>query len=162
MGISNKTEQAELIAIRGKGEALLGRETAIKLGVLKIGGDISAMIEIKQTLQQKCPKVFEPSYRTHRPNLRPVVQPLKCIPFNLRKAVEWKITELMDMDMIEPVSGPTPWVNPEVIVPKANSEIRLCLYMRQANCAIVREHYPIPTADEILQGIYGSNIFSRI
>ncbi len=56
--ISNRTEQAEFIVIRGKGEPLLGRETAIKLGVLKIGADISAMIELKQALQQKYPEVF--------------------------------------------------------------------------------------------------------
>lgn len=135
VNISNKTEQAEFIVIRGKGEPLLGRETAIKLGVLKIGADISAVMEIKQALQQKYPEVFSGvgKLNTNQVNLhidqsvKPVAQPLRRIPFNLRRAVEQRIKELMDMDIIEPVSGPTPWVNPVVIVPKANSEIRLCL-----------------------------------
>ncbi|KAF7699154.1 hypothetical protein HF521_003896, partial [Silurus meridionalis] len=93
------------------------------------------------------------------PSVKPVAQPLRRITFNLRGAVQQKIKELVDMDIIEHVKGPTPWVNPLVIVPKANSEIRLCLDMRQANRAIVRERYPIPTVDEILQGINGSTIF---
>ncbi|KAF7709013.1 hypothetical protein HF521_018070, partial [Silurus meridionalis] len=96
------------------------------------------------------------------PSVKPVEQPLRRIPFNLRGAVERKIKELVDMDIIEPAKGPTPWVNPVVIVPKANSEIRLCLDMRQANRAIVRERYPIPTVDEILQGVNGSTIFSKL
>ncbi len=33
--------------------------------------------------------------------------------------------------------------------------------MRQANGAIVKEHYPIPTVDEI-QGVNGSTIFSKL
>lgn len=53
--------------------------------------------------------------------------------------MEEKIKELLKMDIIEEVNGPTPWVNPVVIVPKANSEIRLCLDMRQVNQAIIRE-----------------------
>ena len=50
-----------------------------------------------------------------------------------------KIEELVAMDIIEPVEGPTPWVSPVVVVPKQNDEIRLCLDMRRANEAIVRE-----------------------
>lgn len=76
--------------------------------------------------------------------------------------MEEKIKELLKMDIIEEVNGPTPWVNPVVIVPKANSEIRLCLDMRQANQAIIRERYPIPTVDELLQSMNGSMFFSKL
>lgn len=76
--------------------------------------------------------------------------------------MEEKIKELLKMDIIEEVNGPTPWVNPVVIVPKANCEIRLCLDMRQANRAIIRERYPIPTVDELLQSMNGSMFFSKL
>ncbi len=66
------------------------------------------------------------------------------------------------MDIIEKVDGATPWVNPVVIVPKANAEIRMWLDMRQANAAIIRERFPIPTVDELLQGMNGSAIFSKL
>lgn len=58
VNISKKTGQAEFIVIRGKGEPLLGRETAIKMVVLKIGDDIPAVTEIKQAVQQMYQKVF--------------------------------------------------------------------------------------------------------
>lgn len=54
-------------------------------------------------------------------------------------------------------------MNPVVILPKKNDkDIRLCLDMRKANEAIIREIYPIPTVDEILQGLNGSAVFSKL
>lgn len=96
------------------------------------------------------------------PSVKPVAQPLRRIPYHLREAVEKKIQELIDMDIIERVEGPTPWVIPVVILPKRDKDIRICLDMRKANDAIVRERYPIPTVDEILQGLNGSAVFSKL
>lgn len=168
--IGERCEQAEFIVIKGDGEPLLGKELAMKLGVLKIGANISAVRETSQSLQRQYPTVFQgvgklktKQVKLHiDPEVTPVAQPLRRIPFNLRAPVEAKIKELLDLDIIEPVDGPTPWVNPVVIVPKANSEIRLCLDMRQANLAITRERYPIPTVDELLHGMNGSVVFSKL
>ena len=66
------------------------------------------------------------------------------------------------MDIIEKVEGPTPWVSPVLAVPKKNGEIRLCLDMRQANRAVIRERHPIPTVDEVLHCLNGSTVFSRL
>lgn len=80
----------------------------------------------------------------------------------MREAVEKKINKLIDRDIIERVEGPTPWVNHVVVLPKkCDKDIRMCSDMRKANEAIVRERYPIPTVDEILQGLNGSAIFSK-
>ncbi|KAK3722797.1 hypothetical protein QZH41_007484 [Actinostola sp. cb2023] len=96
------------------------------------------------------------------PNVKPVAQPIRRTPFSLRSKVEEKIKELIDMDIIEPVAGPTPWVNPVVVVPKPNGDIRLCIDMRRANEAILRERHPIPTVDEITQDMNGSKVFSKL
>ena len=66
------------------------------------------------------------------------------------------------MGIIQPVEGPASWVNPVVIVPKNNGEIRLCVDMRQANQAIMRRRYPIPTVDEVLHTMNGSKVFSKL
>ena len=80
----------------------------------------------------------------------------------MRSKVEDKIKELIDLDIIEPVEGPTPWVNLVVVVPKSGGDIRLCIDMRRANEAIRRARHPIPTVDEITQSISGSKIFSKL
>ena len=96
------------------------------------------------------------------PTVKPIAQPYRRIPFNLRGKIRDKTTELLDMGKIEPVEGPAPWVNPVVIVPKNNGEIRLCVDMRQANQAIMRRRYPIPTVDEVLDTMNGSKVFSKL
>ena len=49
-----------------------------------------------------------------------------------------------------------------MIGPKRDGDIRLGIDMRRANEAIIREHHPIPTVDEVLQGLNGSTIFSEL
>lgn len=43
-----------------------------------------------------------------------------------------------------------------------HGDIRLCVDMRRANEAIMRERHPIPTIDEITQGMNGSSVFSKL
>ena len=76
---------------------------------------------------------------------------------------ENRAIELLRMDIIEKVEGPTPWVNPVIVVPKAkDTDIRLCLDMRMANRAIIRGRYPILTIDELLHDMNGSVLFSKL
>lgn len=92
----------------------------------------------------------------------PVAQAPRRILFHIRKAVQAKLDELETLGIIEPVKGPTPWVSPLVAVPKPNGDIRICVDMRQANSAIVRERHPIPTVEETLQELHGATIFSKL
>ena len=73
----------------------------------------------------------------------------------MRKQVGDKLDELELLNIIEKVQKPTSWVSPVIVVPKPNGDIRLCVDMRQANRAIVRECHPIPTVDEILYTMNG-------
>ena len=96
------------------------------------------------------------------PKLKPVAQPLRRTPFNLQEEVEKIIQELLDYDIIEEDDGLRPWVNPVVIMPKADGDIRLCIDMRRANEAIQRGRHPIPTVDELLHSLNGSRVFSKL
>lgn len=82
--------------------------------------------------------------------------------FSIRKKVEAKFQELVEADVIEKIEGPTPWVSPVCVVPKPSGDIRLSVDMRRANEAVVRERQPIPTVDEVLQGLNQSTVFSKL
>ena len=60
------------------------------------------------------------------------------------------------------MDGPTPWVSLICVVPKCDGDIRLCVDMRQANEAVVRERHLIPTVDEVLQNMNESDVFSKL
>lgn len=63
-------------------------------------------------------------------NVTPVAQQVRRIPFAMREKVEAKLKELQDMDIIEPVEGPSSLVSPIVVTPKQSGDIRLCVDMR--------------------------------
>ena len=96
------------------------------------------------------------------PNVPPVAQKLRRVPSALRAKVKAKIDELLEGDIIERVEGPTTWASPVVVAPKPSGEIRLCVDMRRANEAIIRERLPIPTVDEVLEELNGSTVFSKL
>ena len=163
---NSKEVNAEFIVIKGTGEPLLGRDTAIQLGVLKMGANVNSissmasLVEKYNDVLQGVGKLKDHQVRLHvDPSVTPVAQTVRRIPFSLRDKVESKVKEL---DIIEPVEGPIPWVSPVVVVPKPNGDIRLCVDMRRANEAIIRERHPIPTVDEVLQTVNQSTVFSKI
>ena len=170
MGVCDRSTTAEVLVIKGRGVSLLGKTTATELGVLKVGINIAVVITKAVKLKQQYPDVFEGVGKLKNkqisldldPTVKPVAQPYKRLPFNLREKVQDKTTELLDLGIIEPVEGPAPWVNPVVIVPKNNEEIRLCIDMRQANQAIMRRRYPMPAVDEVLHTMNGSKVFSKL
>ena len=92
----------------------------------------------------------------------PVAQRQRRILYAYVQAVDKKLEELLSTDVIEETEGPTPWVSPVVIAPKMNGYIRLCVDLRRANEAIIRERHPLPTMDESLHEASGRTVVSKI
>jgi DNA-binding HxlR family transcriptional regulator len=67
--------------------------------------------------------------------------------------LEKKLRELEQYDIVEKVDGPSKWVSPVIAILKKNDEIRLCIDMRRANEAVIRERYCIPIVDAIIQDL---------
>ena len=162
------------IIIKGKGDILLGRKSAEAFGVLTLHYDSAYHVshtDMSEYVQEKFPAVFKgigklTGYEATihlDPAVQPVAQKPRRIPFALREKVRDHISDLLEKDIIEPVEGPSPWVSPVVVAPKPGSDnIRLCVDMRRANEAVLRERYPIPTVDEILEQLNGSTVFSKL
>ena len=82
--------------------------------------------------------------------IRPIQSKIRHVPFHIRDKVELAIKELIENDIIEPAEGPTPWISPIVPVPKEDGSIRICTDAREANKAIKRERFVMPTADDLV------------
>ena len=166
--------------------SLLGKDTAISLGLLRVGPvepvevrsvahglpgtDVPARSPRVDQLVTQYASIFEGvgklknyQLKIHTdPTVTPVAQPLRRTPFHIRKDVEHKLQQLADLDIIEDAEGPTPWVSPLVAVPKSSGEIRVCVDMRRVNEAVVCERHPIPTLEETLQAMNGAKVFSKL
>lgn len=167
-------EDAEFIVIQGEGQTLLGRETATDLGLLHIGPFVNSVTgeqgETNADIVDKYPECFTgfgklKDFQLKIPideTVQPVVQPMRRIPYSMREPLEKKIEELERLDIIEKATGPSTWVSPVVVVPKNDNEIRLCVDMRVANKAVLRERFPIPTVDDVLYDMNDSSVFSKL
>jgi len=155
-------KHAEMIASffvieRGK-QSLLGRETAIKLDVLRLGLQVIHIEEVSAFPKWKGDSVK----LAINQDIKPVQQPMRRIPIALEEKVREKIQDALRRDIIEPVNGPSVWISPMVLVLKENGDIRLCLDMRQANQAILRKNHPLPTFEAFMTQLRDARYFSRL
>ena len=172
---TNVTCTADFVVMDGDGRTLLCRDTAEKLNLLRIGpshvvnsvGAETTGQDIKDRYKELFNGVGLLKDYEFKLNIddsvKPVAQPVRRIPFGVREKMERKLDELLESGIIEEVpKGPTGWISPLVVVPKSDGDVRICVHMRRANQAIIREHQPIPTIEEVLQDLNGSTIFSKV
>lgn len=163
IGVNGREERATVYVIAGGSRDLLGKETATLLGVLKIGLDINKIDDDVRLQTPPFPKLKDVVVEIPIDNeVQPVSQPYRRIPLPIEQKVENKIQDLLARDIIEEVKGPSRWVSPMVPVLKGNGELRLCVDMRRANTAIMRENHPLPCMDKLLPEIGKAKYFSKL
>ena len=62
---------------------------------------------------------------------------------------------------ITKVTEPTDWVS-SMVTAVRNGKLRICSDPKDLNKAIRREHYPIPTVEEVVASMPGAKVFSKI
>ena len=90
---------------------------------------------------------------------------LPNVPFYLRSLLENKeikrqIQELLQKRKIRPASSPCG--SPIMLVQKKDGTSRLCIDYRALNKITVRNRYPIPRIDDLLDQLTGAKYFSKI
>ena len=176
---TNVCKLAYFCVVPGDSPTLLERKFSESLGILRVGVHVVNNTDINGThvksdkkaiFKAKYPKVFEESGKLKGfqlklhidPDIKPVAQPLRKIPFSRRQKVKEKLVQLDGLDVIEKVETPTSWINLLVAIEKPSGDIRICLDMRQANRAILREKHPVPTVEETMQEISNAKLFSKL
>ena len=96
-------------------------------------------------------------------NVNPVIQPQRRIPYHMRKATSKELKKFIEQDIIEKVvDQPTPWVSPIMCIPKKDGGTRICVDMREANTAIIRERHIMPTLDDFKAAVNDAKYCSKI
>ena len=116
----------------------------------------------------KCPNVFsegvgllEGIYHIRLdPSFDPVQHVPRRVPVPLRDILKVTLEYLVKQDIIAPVTEPTPWISSIVVVPKKNGALRICLDPKVLNNAILREHYPLPTIEDIATRLHRAKVFT--
>ncbi|XP_062559455.1 uncharacterized protein LOC134224184 [Armigeres subalbatus] len=164
-GGNRKQETAIFYVIEGGSQPLLGKDTAKRLGVLKIGLNAvdTSINEIVPVAGRPFPKMKNVRLKIPvNSDVPPVAQRVRRPPIALLTRIEEKLEQLLVSDIIEPISGTAAWVSPLVIIVKDNGDLRLCVDMRRANQAIIRERHMMPTFESFLPRLKSAKFFSRL
>ena len=147
--------------------SLLGFKASQDLGLIEVV--LSVDTNELHKLTREHPKVFsglgclEKTYKIQIDStVTPVVNPPRKIPAALRKRVKKALNDMENDGVIRKVDEPTDWVNSMVIVDKPNKKLRICLDPRNLNTAIKREHFQLPTIEEITSRLTGAKVFSKL
>ena len=116
-------------------------------------------------------KVFEvptalPHLRGHKHQIvlkegtEPVCERPYRYPFYQKTEIEKIVHDLLEVGYIK--SSHSPFSSPVLLVRKADGSWRMCIDYRSLNKAIVKDKYPIPIVDELLDELSGAMIFSML
>jgi len=97
-------------------------------------------------------------------DLVPGTGPVSMAPYRMApiELVELKkqIEELMEKQFIRP--NTSPWGAPVLLVKKKDGSLRLCVDYRQLNKMTIKNKYPLPRIDDLMDQLHGSSVFSKI
>ena len=69
------------------------------------------------------------------------------------------IKKLLEADLIFPMDN-TEWVSPIIVVPKKNKQLCICIDYKQLNKATIKDYYPLPFIDQILDSLAEREIYA--
>jgi hypothetical protein len=96
-----------------------------------------------------------------QPGTTPIVKAsYKMSPVEL-KELKVQLQGLLDKGYIQP-STSSPWGCPALFVEKKDKELRLCVNYRLLNAVTIKNNYPLPRIDILLDQLAGAQVFSKI
>ena len=93
-------------------------------------------------------------------NVQPVQLPTRKVPIALREPLKRELDRLSNIGVIWKVHTPTNWISALVVTTKKNGKVRLCIDPKPLNEALHRNHYPLPTIDDVLPLLSKARVFT--
>ena len=92
----------------------------------------------------------------------PVQNRPRRIALSMQEDVKKKIDALEMQGIIARVDTPTKWISNMLAIRKPSGAVRVCIDPSELNKAVRRNHFPMPTLDDILPTIQGAKVFSLV
>jgi len=135
--------------------------------------EIKEEVELKNiAVVQNFPEVFPNNILGLPPNreieisiyLMPGVGPISVAPYRMSPSelaeLKKQLEELLEKYFIRP--SVSPWGAPVLLVKKKDGSFRLCVDYRQLNKFTIKNKYPLPRIDDLMDQLRGASVFSKI
>ena len=94
------------------------------------------------------------------PGSSPPNQPPYRVSGSQQEEIFRQVSELLEKGLIRPSSSP--YCSPILLVQKKDGSFRMCIDYRSLNKITIKNRFPIPRIDDIMDKLQGASIFSRI
>ncbi|XP_060200231.1 uncharacterized protein LOC132628471 [Lycium barbarum] len=107
-----------------------------------------------------------PSHRVHDHKivLKEGVSPVNVIPYRYptiqKDEIEKQVQEMLDSGVIRP--SVSPFSSPILMVKKEDDSWRMCIDYRELNKHTVKDKFPIPVIEELLDELGGAQFFTKL
>jgi transposase InsO family protein len=150
-------------------QSLLGGDTCDRLGLVQRIDEIQMKESPSCSFEEEAfPEMSKMSSLPFKyeikvdPSVEPVIRPPRRVPVCIKDGLKEELDRMEKIGVIEKQTEPTAWVSESVCVKKPNGKIRVCIDPGDLNVAIRREHYPLPTREEIFSQIQEASVFSKL
>ncbi|CAC5393321.1 unnamed protein product [Mytilus coruscus] len=162
-----KDKNCEFFVTDTNQSPLLGFKASHELGLIHV--IMTVQTDVDDPVKS-FPKVFtglgcleKPYHIKIDSSVNPVINPPRKIPAALREKLKGTLKEKEDKEVIRKVDEPTDWVNSLVVVEKPKTgKLRICLDPRNLYKAIKREHFALPTIEDITTRLTGAKYLSKL
>ena len=153
--------------VQGSRQPLMGLRDCVRLGLVKRVCVVDK--DSNKEFIDEYPDLFEglgclpgKHHITVAENAQPVKNACRKVPFPIRDKLKEELDRMERMNVIQSVDEPTDWVSSLVVVTKKNGQLRVCLDPRNLNKVIKREHYQLPSREEITAEFANAKFFSKL
>lgn len=166
---TNCTHSADFLVVDSKFEPLLGLQSCIEFGL------ISRLNRIHTTYIPHSRAEFVTQYHdifeglgkfpgkcsiVLKENSIPALHYKKRIPLALHDRLGNELKEMEEKGIISRVDYPTDWISNMQLVEKSNGTLRICIDPKPLNKCIKREHFLIPTQQDLFSRLAGKRVFT--
>ncbi|KAL0355390.1 UNVERIFIED_CONTAM: Retrovirus-related Pol polyprotein from transposon gypsy [Sesamum radiatum] len=110
-------------------------------------------------------KGIDPEVIVHRLNVDPIMQPIKqkkrSFGAERNRIIEEEVGKLLEAEYVSEVQY-TDWLAHVVVVPKASGNWRMCTDFMDLNKACMKDPYPLPRIDLLVDSTAGYELFSMM
>lgn len=94
------------------------------------------------------------------PNSKPPFRPMFRLSPKELAEVERQVAELLKLGLIEPSSSP--YGAPVLFVGKKDGTLRMCIDYRALNKITIKNKYPLPRIDQLMDSLAGATVFTSL
>ena len=167
---NDKSYHIKFVVVPNDRTCLIGLKTCERLNFVTLNKSeyvVGSLCE--QELENQYPTVFDGRLGKFegkvtlrlREGAVPKILPARNIPFAMKDEVNEELHRLIKLGVLSPIDTPTEWVSQMAVARKPTGKLRICIDPGPLNEVLLREHYKLPTMEDLLDKMNDTTVFSK-